>query len=169
VQFQRYLLPSMLSVEFSTMTDAQTITQFGRDAASLALLNADQLATNAIVAVVPSVSLGHAAVLLNVENKWPGLFSEIKALIVSTTFCKLDGSGKDFERVWVLLVHTVLRLQFIVRRATAASGRDLRTALPIWADWSARRARCSMFLLTTSRLMKLARKRCSAAPMTTAF
>jgi hypothetical protein len=26
-----------------------------------------------------------------------------------------DGSGKDFERVWVLLVHTVLRLQQIVR------------------------------------------------------
>jgi hypothetical protein len=62
VQFQRYLLPSMLNVKFFAMTNAQrTITQFGLDAASLALLNADQLATGVIVSVVPSVSLGHAA------------------------------------------------------------------------------------------------------------
>jgi hypothetical protein len=45
VHFRRYLLPSMLNIKFFAMTGNRTITQFGRDAASLALLNADQLAT----------------------------------------------------------------------------------------------------------------------------
>jgi hypothetical protein len=112
VPFRRYLLPSMLNIKFFAMTAERTITQFGRDAASLALLNADQLATGEIESAVPSVSLGHAAA---VEGSNEKLFDEIKAVIWSTTFCKLDGSGKDFERVWVLLVHTVLRLQHIVR------------------------------------------------------
>lgn len=93
------------------MMRARVITQFGDDAASLALLNAGQ-ATDEVALVVPSVSLGHAAFLAGENNE---LFDEIQALIVSTTFCKLDGTGKDFERVWVLLVHIVLRLQHIVR------------------------------------------------------
>ena len=112
VPFRRYLLPSMLNIKFFAMTAERTITQFGRDAASLALLNADQLATGEIESAVPSVSLGHAAAVKDSNEK---LFDEIKAVIWSTTFCKLDGSGKDFERVWVLLVHTMLRLQHIVR------------------------------------------------------
>jgi len=70
------------------------------------------LATGKIQSVVPAVSLGHSAFLAD-END--DLCDEITALILSTTFCKLDGTGKDFERVWVLLVHTVLRLQHIVR------------------------------------------------------
>jgi hypothetical protein len=102
----------MLNLKFFAMTAERTITQFGRDAASLALLNADQLASGKVKSVAPSVSLGHAAAVKGSNEK---LFDEIKALILSTTFCKLDGSGKDFERVWVLLVHTVLRLQHIVR------------------------------------------------------
>jgi hypothetical protein len=113
VEFQRYLLPSMLGIPFVAMLNAHTVTQFGRDCVSPALLNADQLSTGKnIVPVVPSVSLGHAAIVDQTDGK---LNSEIRALITSTTFCKLDGSGKDFERVWVLLVHTVLRLQHIVR------------------------------------------------------
>jgi hypothetical protein len=113
VEFQRYLLPSMLGIPFVAMLNAHTVTQFGRDCVSPALLNADQLSTGKnIVPVVPSVSLGHAAIVEQTDVK---LNSEIRALITSTTFCKLDGSGKDFERVWVLLVHTVLRLQHIVR------------------------------------------------------
>jgi hypothetical protein len=111
--FRQYLLPSMLNISFfAMMGEEMSITQFGRDAASVALLNADQVATRASRAVVPSVSLGHASV---VGDEHLPLFDEINVLILSTTFCKLDGSGKDFERVWVLLVHTVLRLQHIVR------------------------------------------------------
>jgi hypothetical protein len=89
------------------------ITQFGVDAVSRALLNGDLLALGALAPpAVPAVSLGHATAL---KPFCADLFRVVRALIWSTTFVMRDGSGKDFERVWVLLVHTVLRLQQIVR------------------------------------------------------
>jgi hypothetical protein len=116
-EFRQYLLPSMLNIKFYAMKNG-AFTQFGRVATSLALLNADRVAVGAKEAVVPTVSLGHANFFEDpdhISKDTAKLISEVKALILSTTFCKLDGSGKGFERVWVLLVVTVLRLQRIVR------------------------------------------------------
>jgi hypothetical protein len=74
------------------------------------------------------------------------LFRVVRALIWSTTFIMLDGSGKDFERVWLLLVHTVLRLQQIVRCTDRTISGRSRRAPSSWAVWRARRARCSTCL-----------------------
>jgi hypothetical protein len=112
VCFQRYLLASMLGTKFSVLSDGAA-TRFGVDAVARALLNGDLLALGALARpAVPAVSLGHATAL---KPGHADLFRVVRALIWSTTFVMRDGSGKDFERVWVLLVHTVLRLQQIVR------------------------------------------------------
>jgi hypothetical protein len=116
VCFRRYLLASMLGIEFSAMTSTGQVTQFGVDAVSRALLNGDLLALGALSPpAVPAVSLGHATAL---KRFCADLFRVVRSLIWSTTFIMRDGSGKDFERVWVLLVHIVLRLQQIVRCTT---------------------------------------------------
>jgi hypothetical protein len=111
--FQRYLLASMLGITFRVLSFDRATTRFGADAVSRALLNGDLLALGALAPpAVPAVSLGHATAL---KPFCADLFRVVRALIWSTTFVMRDGSGKDFERVWLLLVHAVLRLQQIVR------------------------------------------------------
>jgi hypothetical protein len=101
--FNRYVLPSMLSVPFV----ASETTQFGRDASSSALLNADLLAVKS--SAPPAVSLRYALSL-------PApLHAFFRHLVFETTFFELNGSGKDFEHVWVLLVQMHLLLQHRVR------------------------------------------------------
>jgi hypothetical protein len=111
--FSRYLLPSMLGVEFKPFLSGRS-TQFGNDAASSALLNADVLAT--MQRDVPAVSLRYSR---SFEPSADHLRHIFAALVKATVFCKLDGSGKDFERAWVLLTFTVLQLQFLVRKDVA--------------------------------------------------
>jgi hypothetical protein len=111
--FSRYLLPSMLGVQFDTF-DSGRSTQFGNDAASSALLNADLLATK--LRDVPVVSLRFSRSFAASADHLRHVFA---ALVKATVFCKLDGSGKDFERAWVLLTYTILQLQFLVRVSAA--------------------------------------------------
>jgi hypothetical protein len=113
--FSRYLLPSMLGVWFYTF-DSGRSTQFGNDAASSALLSADVLATKQLD--VPAVSLRYSR---SFEPSADHLRHVFAALVKATVFCKLDGSGKDFERAWVLLTYTILQLQFLVRVSAATS------------------------------------------------
>jgi hypothetical protein len=107
--FSRYLLPSMLGVRFDAFLSDRP-TQFGNDAASSALLNADLLATK--LCDVPAVSLRYSR---SFELSADHLLRVFAALVKATVFCKLDGTGKDFERAWVLLTYTILQLQFLVR------------------------------------------------------
>jgi hypothetical protein len=94
------------------------VTQFGVDAAFPALLNADLFAAekadcddgDAAPEPVPSVSLRYAN---SVNDK--ALRDTVTQLIEVTAFCSLDGSGKDFEHAWVLLVFLHLLLQHSVR------------------------------------------------------
>jgi hypothetical protein len=111
--FSRYLLPSMLGVEFYTF-DSGRSTQFGNDAASSALLNANLLATKQ--SDVPAVSLRHSR---SFEPSADHLRHVFAALVKATVFCKLDGSGKDFERAWVLLTYSMLQLQHTARKDEA--------------------------------------------------
>jgi hypothetical protein len=113
--FSRYLLPSMLGVRFDAFLSDRP-TQFGNDAASSALLNADLLATK--LCDVPAVSLRYSR---SFELSADHLLRVFAALVKATVFCKLDGSGKDFERAWVLLTYTMLQLQFLVRVSAAAT------------------------------------------------
>jgi hypothetical protein len=107
--FKSYLLPSMLSVQFV----AGKKTQFGRQVASRALLNADLLVGgSAAVPAVPAVSLRYAECLPGGGN----LRSVFPRLVRDTTFYDLRGDGKDFECVWVLLLQTHLLLQHSVRQ-----------------------------------------------------
>jgi hypothetical protein len=113
--FSRYLLPSMLGVTFDTFRSGRP-TQFGNDAASSALLNADLLASQQVD--VPAVSLRYSRSFpLSADH----LLQVFAALVKATVFCKLDGGGKDFERAWVLLTYTVLQLQFLVRTSATAA------------------------------------------------
>jgi hypothetical protein len=74
----------MLGIKFFAMTVAMaTITQFGVDAVSPALLNGDLLALGASPPAVPAVSLGHATAL---KRFCADLFRVVRALIWSTTF-----------------------------------------------------------------------------------
>jgi hypothetical protein len=113
--FSRYLLPSMLGVRFDTFLSDRS-TQFGNDAASSALLNADLLATKQ--RDVPAVSLRYSR---SFEPSADHLRHVFAALVKVTVFCKLDGTSKDFERAWVLLTYTMLQLQFLVRVSAAAT------------------------------------------------
>jgi hypothetical protein len=107
--FKSYLLPSMLSVQFV----AGKKTQFGRQVASRALLNADLLVGGcSAVPAVPAVSLRYAECLPGGGN----LRSVFPRLVRDTTFYDLRGDGKDFEHVWVLLLQTHLLLQHSVRQ-----------------------------------------------------
>jgi hypothetical protein len=114
--FGRYLLPSLLSINFESFVYGVP-TQFGRDAASSALLNADQLAT--AKPAVPAVSLRYVDSLPEGDDGRNNLHAAVRALVSALIFCKLDGTGKDFERAWVLLTFTVLQLQFLVRKDEA--------------------------------------------------
>jgi hypothetical protein len=111
--FSRYLLPSMLGVEFDTFLSGRS-TQFGNDAASSALLNADVLAAKQ--RDVPAVSLRYSR---SFEPSADHLLHVFAALVKATVFCKLDGSGKDFERAWALLTYSMLQLQHTARKDEA--------------------------------------------------
>jgi hypothetical protein len=107
--FKTYLLPSMLGLLF-TPEQRTVATLFGRDIASPALLNADPL-TAANKPSVPAVSLRFWRTL----EEGSLLCDVFKRLVRCTTFRSLDKSGKDFERVCVLLLHAHLLLQHRVR------------------------------------------------------
>jgi hypothetical protein len=111
--FSRYLLPSMLGVEFYTF-DSGRSTQFGNNAASSALLNADVLATKQCD--VPTVSLRYSR---SFEPSADHLRHVFAALVKATVFCKLDGSGTDFKRAWALLTYSMLQLQHTARKDEA--------------------------------------------------
>jgi hypothetical protein len=111
--FSRYLLPSMLGVWFYTF-DSGRPTQFGNDAASSALLNANVLAAKQ--RDVPAVSLRYSR---SFPASADHLLHVFAALVKATVFCKLDGTGKDFERAWALLTYSMLQLQFLVRKDEA--------------------------------------------------
>jgi hypothetical protein len=107
VVFRRYLLPSLLNVNFGVHAGADA-TQFGLDVTSRSLRNSDLLADTSLSSV-PSVSLRFFACLKG------QLQSVFERLVRATTFCELRGDGKDFENVWVLLLQTHLLLQHRVR------------------------------------------------------
>jgi hypothetical protein len=111
--FSRYLLPSMLGVRFDTFLSDRS-TQFGNDAASSALLNADVLATKQLD--VPAVSLRHSRSFPASADHLRHVFA---ALVKATVFCKLDGSGTDFKRAWALLTYSMLQLQHTARKDEA--------------------------------------------------
>jgi hypothetical protein len=106
VVFRRYLLPSLLNVQF-LVHDGTNPTQFGLDVTSRALCNSDLLATTGSNA--PSLSLRFFTCLKG------QLQSVFERLVRATTFCELRGDGKDFENAWVLLLQTHLLLQHRVR------------------------------------------------------
>jgi hypothetical protein len=114
--FQAYLLPSMLGMPFQLFDDVFKLTQFGASACNPALLNADQLVDDDQVDdAVPKVSLQYA------RRSPAAVRSTMMALVEATAFFSLDGlSGKDFERVWVLLVFAHLQLQHNVRVGNSA-------------------------------------------------
>jgi hypothetical protein len=101
VVFRRYLLPSLLNVQF-LVHDGTNPTQFGLDVTSRALCNSDLLATTGSNA--PSLSLRFFTCLKG------QLQSVFERLVRATTFCELRGDGKDFENAWVLLLQTHLLL-----------------------------------------------------------
>jgi hypothetical protein len=107
VVFRRYLLPSLLNVNFGVHAGADA-TQFGLDVTSRSLRNSDLLADTSLSSV-PSVSLRFFTCLKG------QLQSVFERLVRATTFCELRGDGKDFENVWVLLLQTHLLLQHRVR------------------------------------------------------
>jgi hypothetical protein len=111
--FSRYLLPSMLGVEFDTFLSGRS-TQFGNDAASSALLNADVLAAKQ--RDVPAVSLRYSRSFPASADHLRHVFA---ALVKATVFCKLDGSGTDFKRAWALLTYSMLHLQHTARKDEA--------------------------------------------------
>jgi hypothetical protein len=113
--FATYLLPSLLGIKFMSFAGGLQ-TQFGRHAASSALLNADQLAT--ADPAVPAVSLRFVDSLP--DDGCNKLRAAVRALVWALTFCELDGS-KVFKRAWVLLTFTILQLQFLVRVSAAAT------------------------------------------------
>jgi hypothetical protein len=111
--FSRYLLPSMLGVQFDTFVSGR-LTQFGNDAASSALLNVDVLATK--LPNVPAVSFRYSRSFPASANHLLNIFAALKATVF---FCELDGSGKDFKRAWVLLTYSLLQLQHTARKDEA--------------------------------------------------
>jgi hypothetical protein len=106
--FEEYLLPSLLCVPFKPFVRKGSATQFGCDAASLSLLNADSASSTR--SAVPAVSLRYVNTLTDST-----LRSIVRRLLSTMVFDVLDGSGKDFERAWALLTMCVLQLQFLVR------------------------------------------------------
>jgi hypothetical protein len=106
--FEEYLLPSLLCVLFKPFMRKGFATQFGRDAASLSLLNADSASSTR--SAVPAVSLRYVNTLADST-----LRSIVRRLVSTMVFDVLDGSGKDFERAWALLAMCVLQLQYFVR------------------------------------------------------
>jgi hypothetical protein len=112
--FCRYLLPSMLGLQF-LVKDGLEVTRFGLDVASRALLNADLLSA-ATPATTPAVSFATPAVSLRFAERLPGsLQSVFVRLVADTTFYERRGDGKDFEHIWVQLLQTHLMLQYRVR------------------------------------------------------
>jgi hypothetical protein len=116
--FEEYLLPSLLCVLFKPFVKKGVATQFGCDAASLSLLNADSASSTR--SAVPAVSLRYVDTLTDST-----LRSIVRRLLSTTVFDVLDGSGKDYERAWALLTVCVLLLQFLVR-----NGADMQRYWP---------------------------------------
>jgi hypothetical protein len=121
--FGRYLLPSLLSIEFKSFAGGVP-TEFGRHATSPALLNSDQLAT--ADAAVPAVSLRFVDSLPEGDDGRNDLQLAVRALVSALIFDSVDGTSKDFERAWMLLTYTILQLQFLVRA-------DWQTSF--WPTW----------------------------------
>jgi hypothetical protein len=115
--FCRYLLPSMLGLQFLVKRGLE-VTRFGLDVASRALLNADLLSTKIGDSALPTPAQLSAApaVSLRFAERLPGsLQSVFGRLVADTTFYELRGDGKDFEHIWVQLLQTHLMLQHRVR------------------------------------------------------
>jgi hypothetical protein len=110
--FSRYLLPSMLSVEFKPFLSGRS-TQFGNDVASSALLNANVLATK--LPNVPAVSLHHSRCFPASADHLLHVFAALKAAVSY----KLDGSSTYFKRAWALLTYSMLQLQHTARKDEA--------------------------------------------------
>jgi hypothetical protein len=110
--FGRYLLPSLLGIEFKSFAGGVP-TEFGRHATSPALLNSDQLA--GVDAAAPAVSLRFVDSLPEGDDGRNDLQLAVRALVSALIFDSVDGTSKDFERAWVLLTYTILQLQFLVR------------------------------------------------------
>jgi hypothetical protein len=119
-RFSEYLLPSLMCVRFKPFVRRGTATQFGCDAASLSLLNADSASSTR--SAVPAVSLRYVDTLTDST-----LRSIVLRLLSTTVFDVLDGSGKDYERAWALLTVCVLQLQFLVR---SGAGRGIYWPTP---------------------------------------
>jgi hypothetical protein len=114
--FARNLLPSLLGVKFCAFKN-DCVTSFGGDVAQPALLNADVMVRKSwALSDVPVMSLMYAR---SIPGGVPALQQIINALVTSTTFCILDGSGKDFERVWIGMTLTHLLLQHVLRTTVA--------------------------------------------------
>jgi hypothetical protein len=110
--FAQYLLPSVLNVKFCAFKENR-VSAFGAAASSPALVNVDLLASERrAVYGVPAVSLRFAR---SIPDGVPNLSLIVNALVAATTFCSLDGSGKDFERVWIGMVLMHLLLQHAMR------------------------------------------------------
>jgi hypothetical protein len=123
--FAQYLLPSMLNVSLYAY-QGTILTPFGRAAPMAALLNADLLATTSgDVQGVPAVSFRFAH---SIPDGLPDLPPIVNALVASTTVCVLDGSGKDFERVWIGLKFLHLLLQYAVRKTEMVAAQSKRFA-----------------------------------------
>jgi hypothetical protein len=114
--FGCYLLPSLLSIEFKSFAGGVP-TEFGRHATSPALLNSDQLA--GVDAAAPAVSLRFVDSLPKGDDGRNDLRFAVRALVSALIFDSVDGTGKDFERAWMLLTYTILQLQFLVRVSAA--------------------------------------------------
>jgi hypothetical protein len=106
--FRRYLLPSLLNVQF-LVHDGTNPTQFGLDVTSRALCNSDLLADHVVELLLRQCRCAFSQCLKG------QLQSVFERLVRATTFCELRGDGKDFENVWVLLLQTHLLLQHRVR------------------------------------------------------
>jgi hypothetical protein len=120
VIFQRYVLPSMLNVPFEVRV-GPTVTRFGLDIASRALLNADLLAAEESFAAAPAgsestapqISLRVPAISLRFARHLPGALQSVFERLVHES--ALRDQSKEFGHIWVLLLQTHLMLQHRVR------------------------------------------------------
>jgi hypothetical protein len=153
VVFRRYLLPSLLNVQFR-VHDGTNPTQFGLDVTSRSLRNSDLLADH-VVEFAPSVSLRFFTCLKG------QLQSVFERLVRATTFCELRGDGKDFENVWVLLLQTHLLLQHRVRLGSDSTSfglnRRMACVLVVVEAQQAPRCRCLRVASRVNRLCSRSR------------
>jgi hypothetical protein len=121
--FVQFLLPSLLSVTFCAFSDNR-VSVFGEAAPKAVLLNADMLAiASDRIDGIPVLSLRFSR---SIPDGLPDLSLIVESLVAATTFCSLDGSGKDFERVWVGLMMLHLLLQHAVRATVRVAATESR-------------------------------------------